>query len=228
MVLFIASALIVFVACWVYVGGYIVDMVIWIISKLTPDTANETNLAYIIGGGSCVVGMVVGLSMADSDSGPIVGGFIAGVGMYIAVRLPSKIRVKRFVKDMNALELDETSQESHSMPNGQSVGFRQDHVSTPSVRDRELEVGSAPTSESSPRSEWVATTTASAQPEQLDLVPAPPARPQIESLDPACTPADLCEMASARPDLWDAIRHHPNCYPDLATWIGEQSDPATA
>ncbi|WP_449374082.1 variant leucine-rich repeat-containing protein [Arthrobacter psychrolactophilus] len=40
--------------------------------------------------------------------------------------------------------------------------------------------------------------------------------------------ATLAELAGARDDLWPAISQHPNCYPALAEWIAQQSEPAPA
>jgi len=33
----------------------------------------------------------------------------------------------------------------------------------------------------------------------------------------------LAQLAQFRPDLWSGVLNHPNCYPDLATWIRQRS-----
>lgn len=38
-------------------------------------------------------------------------------------------------------------------------------------------------------------------------------------LDPQLSGAQLQELAATRPDLWDLIAAHPNCYPALEAWI---------
>jgi hypothetical protein len=98
MIEFFIAAAAAFALCWVWVGGYLADFLIWIISKLTPDTSNERNLAYIVAGIFLVIGIIVAAVQSQSSGASIagaMGGAIAGVGAYIAVRLPSKIRVKR-------------------------------------------------------------------------------------------------------------------------------------
>ena len=40
---------------------------------------------------------------------------------------------------------------------------------------------------------------------------------------PADTTAEqLAELAAARPDLWDGIWNHPNCYEGLRQWMAER------
>lgn len=41
-------------------------------------------------------------------------------------------------------------------------------------------------------------------------------------LDSNLSAQELFELATNRPDLWPQIVAHPNCYPDLATWISQQ------
>lgn len=85
-----------FAACWIWVGGYIADFVIWIVSKLVPDEANEVTVAVILGAVFGVVGIIV--AVAIPEAGPVLGGLIVGVGAYIAVRLPFKVQNKRFAR----------------------------------------------------------------------------------------------------------------------------------
>ncbi|MDY5128135.1 hypothetical protein ACRQF6_00910 [Actinotignum sp. GS-2025f] len=45
----------------------------------------------------------------------------------------------------------------------------------------------------------------------------------LENLgDPQITARDLADVAAQRPDLWDAIAVHPQCYPALVSWIRER------
>lgn len=41
--------------------------------------------------------------------------------------------------------------------------------------------------------------------------------------DPRTDATALAAIAQSRPDLWPAVRQHPNCYPELAGWIDRQS-----
>ena len=84
-----------FVLCWIWVGGYLADFVVWLVSKLTPDAANERALAVILGVLFFIGGIIAAASSNDSMAGPLLGGAITGVGLYIAVRLPGKIRRRR-------------------------------------------------------------------------------------------------------------------------------------
>lgn len=34
--------------------------------------------------------------------------------------------------------------------------------------------------------------------------------------------AHLADLAASRPDLWDEIWHHPNCYDGLRQWMAER------
>lgn len=50
-----------------------------------------------------------------------------------------------------------------------------------------------------------------------------PASYHIEELtDPSLHTDVLRHMAFSRPDLWDAVLRHPNCYPELAAYIGQR------
>lgn len=91
---FLAAAAVVFAACWIWVGGYLADFVVWLISKLTPSSSNETNLAYALAGIFFVLGIVVAMN-TEGKAGSTLGGAVAGAGLYVAVRLPGKIRDKR-------------------------------------------------------------------------------------------------------------------------------------
>ncbi|MGJ9462799.1 hypothetical protein ACRQDN_01495 [Actinotignum sp. GS-2025e] len=51
----------------------------------------------------------------------------------------------------------------------------------------------------------------------------------LENLgDPQITARDLADIAAQRPDLWDAIAVHPQCYPALVAWIRERQAEAQA
>lgn len=86
---FLGAAAITFILCWVWVGGYLADAVIWLLSKLMPPSADETMVGVVIGLCSVVAGAVVAF---NAESGPILGSLIAGSGLYVAVRLPSATR----------------------------------------------------------------------------------------------------------------------------------------
>jgi hypothetical protein len=94
MVEFIVVAAAAFGLCWVWVGGYLADFFIWIISKLTPDTSDEKTLAYVVAGIFLAFGIVIAV-IQSQQNGASIGGLVVGIGAYIAVRLPGKIRVKR-------------------------------------------------------------------------------------------------------------------------------------
>lgn len=96
MLQFLGAAAITFLLCWIWVGGYLADFVVWLVSKFTPESSNEQNLAYAIGGGFLVLGIIAAVSTADAGSA--LGGLIAGAGLYVAVRLPNKIRGDRLDK----------------------------------------------------------------------------------------------------------------------------------
>lgn len=50
-----------------------------------------------------------------------------------------------------------------------------------------------------------------------------PASYRIEELtDPSLHTDVLRHMAFSRPDLWGAVLRHPNCYPELAAYIGQR------
>lgn len=91
-----------FLLMWIWVGGYVADFVIWIVSKLTPSTANEGVLAGVIGGAFLILGLVQTATIHDSKAAPVVGGAIVGLGLYIAVRVPGKIRRNRAARDLAA------------------------------------------------------------------------------------------------------------------------------
>lgn len=44
--------------------------------------------------------------------------------------------------------------------------------------------------------------------------------------NPALSAEQLAQIAAARPDLWEAILAHPNCYAGLSDWIRSNSVPA--
>ncbi|MDR1421661.1 MAG: hypothetical protein LBI64_02210 [Coriobacteriales bacterium] len=94
MIEFLVAAAVAFGLCWVWVGGYIADFFIWIISKLTPDTSDEKLIAFVAAGIFLIIGIIAAVTQGQ-ESGAIIGGAIVGVGAYVAVRLPGKIRVKR-------------------------------------------------------------------------------------------------------------------------------------
>lgn len=91
---FLGAAAATFVLCWVWVGGYVADLVIWLISKLTPQSSSETNLAYAIAAIFTVLG-IIAAATTSGTTGSVLGGAIVGAGAYIAVRLPGKIRGQR-------------------------------------------------------------------------------------------------------------------------------------
>ncbi|MGN2367050.1 hypothetical protein ACTFPK_01755 [Actinotignum sp. UMB0459] len=50
----------------------------------------------------------------------------------------------------------------------------------------------------------------------------------LENLaDPQITARDLADIAAQRPDLWEAIAVHPQCYPALVSWIRERQAEAS-
>lgn len=94
---FLIGAAAMFVVCWIWVGGYLADFVIWLVAKLTPNSANERLLAYGISIAFVLFGLIIAATTKDSEAAPAayLGGAVAGVGLYIAVRLPGKIRRNR-------------------------------------------------------------------------------------------------------------------------------------
>ncbi len=95
MLQFLMVAAVMFGLCWVWVGGYLADFVIWVISKVTPNSTNEQGLAYVVGAVFLALGIIAALATRNGSVGPTLGGAIAGAGLYIAVRLPGKIRNNR-------------------------------------------------------------------------------------------------------------------------------------
>ncbi|WP_010205324.1 variant leucine-rich repeat-containing protein [Salinibacterium sp. PAMC 21357] len=53
--------------------------------------------------------------------------------------------------------------------------------------------------------------------------PEPASFTLADLADPSVPAATLGQLAGSRPDLWNAIVAHPNCYPGLAEWIGQQT-----
>ncbi|MDR0365229.1 MAG: hypothetical protein LBH68_00105 [Bifidobacteriaceae bacterium] len=49
-----------------------------------------------------------------------------------------------------------------------------------------------------------------------------------EAANPTTAPDRLKQIAAERPDLWGAVRVHPNAYPGLVGWIDAQSGPIPA
>lgn len=45
----------------------------------------------------------------------------------------------------------------------------------------------------------------------------------IDLQNPGIDASTLCGIAAVRPDLWESILRHSNCYPALAEWIQERS-----
>lgn len=91
---FLIAAGLIFFLCWVWVGGYLADFVVWLISKLTPDSSDETTLAYVVSGAALVLGIIVAVA-TSGKSGSYLGGAVAGAGAYVGVRLPGRIRNNR-------------------------------------------------------------------------------------------------------------------------------------
>ena len=92
---FLGAAVAAFVLCWIWVGGYVADFAIWLISKFVSTQANEKNVAIGVGVGAVVLGIIVATVWSYNNAAAGLGGLIAGVGAYIAVRLPGKVREKR-------------------------------------------------------------------------------------------------------------------------------------
>ena len=60
------------------------------------------------------------------------------------------------------------------------------------------------------------TAAASSQPETTHTAP-------VHTLDPTLPAHSLAELAATNPELRQAIRSHPNVYPDLVAWIDQMS-----
>lgn len=95
---FLIGAAAMFFLCWIWIGGYLADFVVWVIAKLTPDSSNERALAYVLGGAFVILGVIVAFQVAATSVGTFGGGMIAGAGLYVAVRLPGRIRRNRAAK----------------------------------------------------------------------------------------------------------------------------------
>lgn len=54
---------------------------------------------------------------------------------------------------------------------------------------------------------------------------APDTSDEQPALDPAATAAELVTIANQHPELRAAVAAHPNAYPELLAWLGEQGDP---
>lgn len=46
---------------------------------------------------------------------------------------------------------------------------------------------------------------------------------EIPQLSPELTAGELASLAASEPQHWEAIKRHPNAYPDLIEWISAQS-----
>ena len=62
-----------------------------------PGQTNEQNVALVVGILAIVIGLVVGVAdiLSGGKSAGIGGSLIIGAGLYVAVRLPNKVRAKR-------------------------------------------------------------------------------------------------------------------------------------
>jgi hypothetical protein len=104
MIEFLGAAVGVFLIMWVWVGGYVADFVVWLVSKLTPNSSNEVNIALVIASVFVVLGVIVALTQGGVTTSrgvtpsSVMGGSLAGFGSYIAVRLPGKVRRNREAK----------------------------------------------------------------------------------------------------------------------------------
>lgn len=94
---FIGAAVVMFVACWIWIGGYVADFVIWLVSKFVTSNTNETNVAIGIGVIFGVLGLII--AFTTEDAGSVAGGGIVGIGAYIAARLPGKVLSKRAAQE---------------------------------------------------------------------------------------------------------------------------------
>ncbi|MDR0817404.1 MAG: DUF5050 domain-containing protein [Clostridiales Family XIII bacterium] len=93
---FLGTLVAAFALCLLWIGGYLVDFLVWIISKIIPASAKEKIVGVVIG----VIGFVIGFAIAaiggfDENAACLPGGLVAGVGIYIAILLPSRVRRKR-------------------------------------------------------------------------------------------------------------------------------------
>jgi uncharacterized membrane protein YfcA len=86
---FLGGALAGFILCLFWVGGYVVDFVIWLVSKLVPPSA-ATTVGIVIG----IVGVIAGIFVAFSvqEAGAVGGGVVVGIGLYMAAFTPKKVR----------------------------------------------------------------------------------------------------------------------------------------
>ncbi|MDR1953845.1 MAG: FHA domain-containing protein [Clostridiales Family XIII bacterium] len=92
-----------FLLCLFWAGGYLVDFIVWVISKIIPDSANENIIGVIIGGIAFIGGFAIAVSGGfETETANYPGGVVAGVGIYIAVFLPFKVRAKREKKAATA------------------------------------------------------------------------------------------------------------------------------
>lgn len=196
---FLAGATATFGLCWIWIGGYVADVVIWLVSKLTPQSSNEKNLAYTVAGIFLVLGLIVAATTSGS-AGSTLGGAVAGAGLYIAVRLPGKIRGQRAARAGSVTFESEPEPVVHSRP----------------------AVAQAPVVVQPTSLDPMATAAVAPQPVAPAPVatgPDPRADAWAEVHDPSTAPARLAGIAVEHPEFGSAILAHPNLYPGLREWI---------
>lgn len=203
---FLVAAAVVFVACWVWIGGYLADFVVWLVSKLTPSSSNETNLAFVLAGIFFVLGVVVAMN-TEGKAGSTLGGAVAGAGLYIAVRLPGKIRNQRAARATTT----ELGTDVVPSPAASTPGWAQapNEPLAPSVGGPGVLAPASPQPAELPVAGHDARATAWA-----------------EVHDPATSPARLAAIAAEHPEFGSAIDVHPNVYPELRAWIGQHATSA--
>jgi hypothetical protein len=107
---FLITTVVAFVICLFWIGGFLVDFIVWIISKIVPASAKENTVGVVIGVIAIVVGFIIAaIGGFDAEAASLPGGLVAGIGIYIAVFLPSKVRSRRAKKALKAAQNEKST-----------------------------------------------------------------------------------------------------------------------
>lgn len=112
---FLFGAAILFGGCWIWVGGYVADLVIWIVSRFVTESVDEKKVAIGIGVVFAVLGIFTAFAV-ESNTSSLAGGGIAGIGLYIAARVPEKVRERRLIEAIKRAEAETAMPGSSAVP----------------------------------------------------------------------------------------------------------------
>ena len=228
MLIFLGAIVGTFILCIIWVGGYLADLLIWIISKFVPDSANEGSVSRILGAILGVIGIIMALTAGfySESSRTIGGGVLAGVGVYIAVFAPGRIRANRERKAEKAAKkaakyggISPTSNDpgAISQPTYGSYDSPVDPSYSAGQPSYNAGIDSSSPQQSAGQPSYNAGIDSSS--------PQQSVTPQTTSLISATTSAaELASIAQGHPECWLEIAQHPNAYPELLSWLQSSGD----